>query len=117
MAIQPAPQQGMTHLRGRAGDDKIAGDAAPVPLAILGQAHEEEAVLLLSPGDALPPLRVLALHLLLQLGHRQGLPWDGVVGQLHPAQVDGFEVVLQWGKWRRGGGGVGDGWLWVNGWV
>lgn len=31
------------HLRGRARDDKVAGDGAPVTLAILGQAHEEQA--------------------------------------------------------------------------
>lgn len=50
-------------LSGGARDDKVAGDGAPVALAVLGQAHEEQAVLLLRPGDALAPLGVLALHL------------------------------------------------------
>ena len=45
-------------LGGGAGDDKVAGDGAPVALAELGQAQQEHAVLLLRPGDALAPLLV-----------------------------------------------------------
>lgn len=46
----------MRYLGGCAGDDIIARNAAPVALAEFGQAHEEEAVLLLRPRNALPPL-------------------------------------------------------------
>ena len=39
---------------------KVPGDATPVPLAKLGEAHQEQTVLLLSPGNALPPLSITA---------------------------------------------------------
>ena len=52
-------------LRGRAGDNKVARDAAPDALAVLLQAQQKQPVLVLSPRNALPALLValaLGLH-------------------------------------------------------
>lgn len=61
------------YLRGRPRDDKVARDAAPVSLPKLGQAHEEEPMLFLRPGDALATLLIVAFQLLLQ--NTQPLSW------------------------------------------
>lgn len=55
---------GWGYLCGGAGDDVVARDAAPVPLAKLGQPHEEQPVLLLCPRDAFSPLLCANLSLL-----------------------------------------------------
>ena len=46
----------IAHLRRGPRHDKVARDAAPVALAKLGQAQEEQAVLLFCPGDPLAAL-------------------------------------------------------------
>jgi len=56
-------------LGGRARDDKVARDAAPVALAVLLQAQQEQSVLVLGPRDALAPLLV-ALSLCLRVRTR-----------------------------------------------
>lgn len=46
------------NLRGGPGDDEVAADGSPVALPELGEAEEEEAVLLLGPRDALAALLI-----------------------------------------------------------
>mmetsp|Transcript_6249 Transcript_6249/g.25868 ORF Transcript_6249/g.25868 Transcript_6249/m.25868 type:complete len:396 (+) Transcript_6249:183-1370(+) len=50
------------NLRGGPGDDEVAADGSPVALPELGEAEEEEAVLLLGPGDALATLLIGGLR-------------------------------------------------------
>lgn len=59
-----AQSGGAGHLCGCARHHEAPGDGAPVALAELGEAHQEQAVLLLCPGDALPPLLLRRLGLL-----------------------------------------------------
>ena len=50
----------LTHLLGRAGGDEVAADGRPVALAKLGEAQQEQAMLLLGPRNALALLLVCA---------------------------------------------------------
>ena len=85
------------NLRGGPGDDKVAGDGAPVTFAKLGEAEEKQTVLLLRPRDALAALLVAGLR----RGRLAALLLGGLVAAVRAARGG-----LLRGRGSRGNRGV-----------